>query len=155
MLFCAEQREVLRFNPLCTSPRFVSRSIGAQQKNGSHLARHHPFCSHVEPLLGGPFDSSQPRERPATALLHSRRATQNHPNGRILDQYALRRLTACLVDLTSIPDGQRIKSWCPDWADFHFLRDPRSRDPYIHVTVANLVALWVGECFRCRDGQYQ
>src|SRR5205814_7151337 len=51
------------------------------------------------------------KERPATALLHSRRATQNHPNGRILDQYALRRLTPCLVDLPSIPDGQRLNSW--------------------------------------------
>src|SRR5436190_13757703 len=69
MLFCAEQREVLRFNPLCTSPRFASRSIGAQQKSGSHLARHQPFCSHVEPLLGGPFDSSQPRETSSDGLV--------------------------------------------------------------------------------------
>ena len=136
--------------PLC-----IEEHCRATKKRGSHLARHQPFCSHVDHSSADPLDSSQPRERPATALLHSRRATQNHPNGRILDQYALRRLTACLVDLTSIPDGQRIKSWCPDWADFHFLRDPRSRDPYIHVTVANLVALWVGECFCCRDGQYQ
>ena len=155
MLFCAEQREVLRFNPLCTSPRFASRSIGAQQKKrGSPLARHQPFCSHVD-YSWRTLSIRASQGTPSNGLLHSRRATQNHPNRRILDQYALRRLTACLVDLTSIPDGQRIKSWCPDWADFHFLRDPRSRDPYIHVTVANLVALWVGECFRCRDGQYQ
>src|SRR5207249_9447747 len=130
-------------------------SIGAQQKDVS------PFL-----LVTSPFvpTSTTPRRTlsirtsqgtSSDCLLHSRRATQNHPNVRILDQYALRRLTACLVDLTSIPDGQRIKSWCPDWADFHFLRDPRSRDPYIHVTVTNLIALWVGECFCCRDGQYQ
>ena len=155
MLFCAEQREVLRFNPLCTSPRFVSRSIGAQTKKWLPSCSSPPllFPRRTTPRRTLRFEPA--KERPATALLHSRRATQNHPNGRILDQYALRRLTACLVDLTSIPDGQRIKSWCPDWADFHFLRNPGSRDPYIHVTVTNLVALWVGECFCCRDGQYQ
>src|SRR6266536_2863056 len=143
MRLCTEEREVLRLSILCAPAPALHQEYWRLLTPKEPSA---PPCRH---------ELAPAKERPATALLHSRRATQNHPNGRILDQYALRRLTACLVDLTSIPDGQRIKSWCPDWADFHFLRDPRSRDPYIHVTVANLVALWVGECFCCRDGQYQ
>src|SRR5436190_11710470 len=42
--------------PLC-----IEEHWRATKKRGSHLARHQPFCSHVDHSSADPFDSSQPR----------------------------------------------------------------------------------------------
>jgi len=119
----------------------------------------------------------EPRGTPATAsravrfgpgvnaqrrcCLHPPRwVAQKHANRRILCQDALCRSPSCLVDLTAIPNGQRIKGWCADWANFHFLRDPGSRDPNVRIAFnflwwRLLDPLRAGECSGCHDRQNQ
>ena len=121
------------------------------EKNVSTPCRHEPICSHVVDFLASPLDSSQQ----GTPRIGLYLPPQNHAKRRILCQYTICRNPACLIDLTAIPDGHCRNSVGPDRRNLHFLRDPGTRHPYIHVTVTNLVALWIGECFSCGDGQYQ
>src|SRR3989442_15616242 len=66
-------------------------------------------------------------------------AAQPDPNGRILPQYLLHRSTACLVDLTAIPFGQRTKARRPDWANFYFLRDSGTQHPNVRIALTLLL----------------
>ena len=79
---------------------------------------------------------------------------------RVLPQYVRGRTPAGLVDLTAIPFGQRRKARRPDWANFHFLRDPRTQHPNVRITFARLRwrlldPLRPRECSSCDGRQYQ
>ena len=108
-----------------------------------------PFC--VVDFLAGLLDSSQQRAPRIGLYL----PPQNHAKRRILCQYTICRDPACLIDLTAIPDGHCRKAVGTNRRNLHFLRDPGSRDPYIDVTVACFVPLWVAKRLSCGDGQYQ
>jgi hypothetical protein len=113
---CAEEREILQSQSSMRQHRLLHGGV-APKKPLARLAVTSPFVLTVDGSSPDPLDSSEqqtPSDGLAYSPLQSRCATQNHANRRILRQYALRRLTACLVNLTAIPDGHCRNSVGPD-----------------------------------------
>jgi hypothetical protein len=152
-----EEREVLQSQCSMRQHPPLHGGVLTPKKPLARFAVTSPFVLPIDGSSPDPLDSSE-QETSSDGLLHSRGATQNHANRRILRQYALCSLTACLVDLTAIPDGQRIKGWRPDWANPQLLRDPGTRHPNVRVALASwwypLRSLRVGKRSGCGDRQY-